>query len=351
MTATAFPASCALPHSDTERVQLGHGSGGKLSAQLLKRYFLPHFTNDTLRLLGDAAVLPVPGGEMAISTDTFVVHPLEFPGGDIGTLAVHGTINDIAMMGAEPHYLTAGFVLEEGLPLATLERIVQSMAAAARAAGVAIVAGDTKVVERGKADGLYINTAGIGSVHPRFRPAPDRAAPGDAVIVSGPLGCHGMAIMAARESIGFEGEIRSDSANLYPLVQRLGEEFESRVHVLRDPTRGGAASTLNEIAAASQVGIVLEESAVPVPGNVQAACELLGLDPLYVANEGVLIAMVPADISSRAVDCLRALPLGADARVIGTVTRQHPGMVVMRTAMGGTRVVDMLPGDQLPRIC
>jgi hydrogenase expression/formation protein HypE len=351
MTATAFPPSCAIPLLDTERVQLGHGSGGKLSARLLQRYFLPHFSNDALGRLGDAAVLPIPGGELAVSTDTFVVHPLEFPGGDIGALAVHGTINDIAMMGAEPLYLTAAFVLEEGLPLTTLERIVGSMAAAARAAGVAIVAGDTKVVERGKADGLYINTTGIGSAQPHFRPAPDRAVPGDAVIVSGPLGCHGMAIMAARESIGFEGTIRSDSASLYPLVKRLGEAFESRVHVLRDPTRGGAASTLNEIAAASKVGIVLEESAVPVPANVQAACELLGLDPLYVANEGVLIAFVPGDIASRAVDCLRELSLGAEARVIGAVTRQHPGMVVMRTAMGGSRVVDMLPGDQLPRIC
>jgi hydrogenase expression/formation protein HypE len=351
MTTTAFPASCALPHIDVERVQLGHGSGGKLSAQLLQRYFLPHFRNEALGRLGDAAVLPMPGGELAISTDTFVVHPLEFAGGDIGMLAVNGTINDIAMMGAEPLYLTAGFVLEEGLPLGTLERIVQSMATAARAARVTIVAGDTKVVERGKADGLYINTTGIGSTHPHFRPAPDRATPGDAVIVSGPLGCHGMAIMAARESIGFEAGIRSDTANLYPLVQRLGEEFADRVHVLRDPTRGGAASTLNEIAVASRVGIVLEESAVPVPGNVQAACELLGLDPLYVANEGVLIAIVPGVIASRAVDCLRTLPLGSEARVMGTVTSQHPGMVVMRTAMGGTRVVDMLPGDQLPRIC
>lgn len=351
MTATLSPSTCAIPLADTERVQLGHGSGGKLSSQLLSRIFLPHFSHPVLTRLADAAVLTVPGNDLAVSTDTFVVHPLEFAGGDIGMLAVHGTINDVAMMGAEPLYLTAGFVLEEGLPLATLERIVSSMARAAQAAGVALVAGDTKVVERGKADGVYINTTGIGTMHSRFRPGPDRALPGDAVIVSAPIARHGMAIMAARESVGFEAEFASDTADLYPLVRALGDRLEERVHVLRDPTRGGAASTLNEIAAASKVGIELDESSIPVPPDVLAACEMLGLDPLYVANEGVLVAIVPDQVATLALDCLREQDLGREACVIGRVVRQHPGMVVMKTALGGTRVVDMLPGDQLPRIC
>lgn len=347
----ASAVACAIPATEMERVQLGHGSGGKMSAALLKRYFLPYFDNPVLAQLGDAAVLSLSTGELAISTDTFVVHPLEFPGGNIGSLAVHGTINDIAMMGATPACLTAGFVLEEGLPLATLERIVAMMAMAAREAGVSIVSGDTKVVERGKADGLYINTTGIGTLHPRFRPSPSRAQPGDAVLVSGPIGCHGMAIMAAREGIGFESQIESDTANLYPLVERLGDLAGERLHVLRDPTRGGVASALNEIAAASGVGIVLEDSALPIPANVQAGCDLLGLDPLYVANEGILLALLPEAWAGRAIEEMRRLSIGAEAAVIGRVTTAHPGMVVLRTGVGGTRVVDMLPGDQLPRIC
>ena len=350
MTLLSIPA-CPVPRTETELVQLGHGSGGKMSAALLKRYFLPHFDNGILAQLGDAAVVSLVSGELAISTDTFVVHPLEFPGGNIGTLAVHGTINDIAMMGAKPVCLTVGFVLEEGLPLATLERIIATMATAAREAGVPIVSGDTKVVERGKADGLYVNTTGIGTLHPRFRPSPERAQPGDAVLVSGPIGCHGMAIMAAREGIGFESQIESDTANLSPLVERLGDLVGERLHVLRDPTRGGVASALNEIAGASKVGIVLEESALPIPGNVQAGCDLLGLDPLYVANEGILVAILPEAFAARAVDAMRQLPIGAEAVVIGRVTTAHPGMVVLRTGVGGTRVVDLLPGDQLPRIC
>jgi hydrogenase expression/formation protein HypE len=340
-----------MPVTETERVQLGHGSGGKMSATLLKQYFLPHFNNPILARLGDAAVVSLPTGEVAVSTDTFVVHPLEFPGGNIGSLAVHGTINDIAMMGAEPVCLTAGFLLEEGLPFATLERIIATMASAAREAGVALVSGDTKVVERGKADGLYINTTGIGTLRSRFRPSPERAQPGDAVVVSGPIGRHGMAIMAAREGIGFESQIESDTANLYPLVERLGDLVGERLHVLRDPTRGGVASALNEIAAASKVGIVLEDAALPIPGNVQAGCDLLGLDPLYVANEGILVAILPEALAARAIEEMRRLSLGAEAAVIGRVTTAHPGMVVLRTGVGGTRVVDMLPGDQLPRIC
>jgi hydrogenase expression/formation protein HypE len=345
--------SCALPLVDRERVVLGHGSGGKLSAALVREYFLPRFANDALASLGDAAVVDADGVALAVSTDTFVVSPLEFPGGNIGTLAVHGTLNDLAMMGARPAWLTAGFVLEEGLALDVLGRVAESMAAAARAGGVALIAGDTKVVERGKGDGLFINTTGIGLLpDPEFRPGPARARPGDAVIVSGPIGVHGMAIMAAREGIGFEAaELASDTANLFPLVERLRAAARAEVHALRDPTRGGVASTLNEIAAASRVGIVLDETALPVPAPVAAACEMLGLDPLYVANEGICVAFVAERAADAALAALAAHPLGRGARRIGRVVAEHPGLVVLRTPLGVTRVVDMLPGDQLPRIC
>lgn len=342
---------CPSPAPPTGEVQLGHGSGGKLSARLLRERFLPHFANATLERLADAAVLPVAPGELAVSTDTFVVSPLEFPGGDIGMLAVHGTLNDVAMMGATPVALTAGFVLEEGLPFAVLDRIVASMGHAAREAGVPMVAGDTKVVERGKADGLYICTTGIGSVHADFRPGPDRARPGDVVLVSGAIARHGMAIMTAREGLQFEAAIESDTACLVPLVAALRERCGDAVHVLRDPTRGGVASAVNEIAAASGVGVVLDQHALPIPGPVEAACEMLGLDPLYVANEGVLVAFVEAEAAEAALEALRSQPVGTGAVRIGHVVADHPGMVVMRTAIGGTRVVDLLPGDQLPRIC
>jgi hydrogenase expression/formation protein HypE len=342
---------CPTPISVEDRVQLGHGSGGKMSAALLKARFLPHFANDVLAQLGDAAVVEVNGQELAISTDTFVVNPLEFPGGNIGSLAVHGTVNDLAMMGARPLYLSAGFVLEEGLPFEVLDRVVSAMGVAARTAGVLLVTGDTKVVERGKADGVFINTTGIGLVAPDFTPGPGRARTGDAVLVSGPLGRHGIAIMTAREGIAFETEIQSDSAILYPLVERLRAAAGPDVHTLRDPTRGGLASALNEIAAASGVGIALVERHIPIPPAVAAACEMLGFDPLYVANEGVLVAFVPEPLADAALAALRDHPLGRDAARIGRVVEAHPGMVVLETAIGGTRVVDMLPGDQLPRIC
>lgn len=342
---------CPVPTVTTDRVQLGHGSGGKMSAALLRERFLPHLNNPILAQLGDAAVVSLLGGDIAVSTDTFVVNPVEFPGGNIGSLAVHGTLNDVAMMGAVPRFLSAGFIIEEGLDFDLLDRVIAAMAAAARAAGVPLVTGDTKVVERGKADHLYINTTAIGTLHGDFRPAPERATPGDAVIVTGPIGCHGMAIMSARESLGFDTEIVSDSAMLFPLVERLGDRFGADVHVLRDPTRGGVASALNEIAAASRVGVMLEEEAVPIPGPVAAACEMLGLDPLYVANEGVMLAILPERLVDAALQVLRTHPLGTLAMCIGRVVADHPGMVVMRTAIGGTRVVDMLPGDQLPRIC
>jgi hydrogenase expression/formation protein HypE len=343
--------ACPAPHTGTDRVLLGHGSGGKMSAALLRDHFLPYLSNPALDALGDAAVVPVEDSQIAISTDTFVVSPLEFPGGNIGSLAVHGTLNDVAMMGARPLYLSAGFVLEEGLELQVLDRIVRGMSAAAIAGGVPLVAGDTKVVERGKADGMFINTTGVGLMDPSFRPAPHRAAPGDVVLVSGPLGRHGMAIMAAREGIAFETCIESDSATLFPLVERLRKSLANDVHVLRDPTRGGLASALNEIAAASASGIELDEAAIRVPADVAAACDMLGLDPLYVANEGVLTAIVPAAACEAALASLRSHPLGAAAACVGRVVRAHPGLVVLRTGIGGTRIVDLLPGDQLPRIC
>jgi len=342
---------CPVPLGSATHVLLGHGSGGKLSAELLRERFLRRFGNPALAALGDAAVLDNPGGRLVVSTDTFVVTPLEFPGGDIGTLAVNGTLNDLAMMGAEPCWLTAGFVLEEGLSFTVLDRVLDSMARAAAAAGVPIVTGDTKVVERGKADGLYVNTTGIGTQTEEFSPGPAGAAPGDAILVSGAIGRHGMAVMAAREDLGFATTITSDTACLVPLVQRLRASAGGAVHALRDPTRGGVASALNELARAADVGMVLEERALPIPGPVAAACAVLGLDPLYVANEGMLVAVVAEERAEAALAALRDHPLGREAVRIGTVTSEHRRLVELRTAVGGRRIVDMLPGDQLPRIC
>lgn len=344
-------ASCPVSFEGHDRVQLGHGSGGRMSVDLVRQRFLPLFANDTLNQLGDAAVVELDSSRIAVSTDTFVVNPLEFPGGNIGSLAVHGTLNDIAMMGARPRYISVGFVLEEGLLFARLDRIVKAMADAAVDAGVPIIAGDTKVVERGKADGVFINTTGVGELDPAFAPAAQRALPGDVVIVSGPIGRHGIAIMAAREELELEVEVESDSANLCPLVEILRDRVGDAVRVMRDPTRGGLASSLNEIAAAASVGIELDATEIPIPEPVQAACELLGFDPLYVANEGILVAMVEPHTADEAVAALRMHPLGQDAAIIGRVVQQYPRLVMLRTSIGGTRIVDMLPGDQLPRIC
>lgn len=343
--------SCPAPAGSSDRVLLGHGSGGKMSAKLLRERFLPRFGNSVLEALGDAAVIAAPAESIAVSTDSFVVSPLEFPGGNIGHLAVHGTVNDLAMMGARPLYLSAGFILEEGLPFEVLDRVLDAMADASREAGVTVVTGDTKVVERGKADGMFINTTGIGAVDSGFRPAPDKARPGDAVIISGPIGRHGIAIMAAREDLQFEVEVASDTACLTPLVTALREACGEAVHVLRDPTRGGVASALNEIAASSGVEVMLQEADLPIPVPVAAACEMLGLDPLYVANEGILVAIVTPEAAERAVSALRRLPEGVEACRIGTVIEGRPGLVALRTGLGASRVVDMLPGDQLPRIC
>ena len=332
------------------RVELAHGAGGRATAQLVEELFLAAFDNEWLRPLNDAASLPVPAGRLVMATDSHVVSPLFFPGGDIGSLSVHGTINDVAMAGGVPLYLAAGFVLEEGYPLADLKRIVASMAASAKAAGVPVVTGDTKVVEQGKGDGVYITTTGVGVVPAGISLDGAAAREGDAIFVSGTIGDHGVAIMSKRENLEFETEILSDSAPLHRLVAALLAACP-RIRVLRDPTRGGLATTLNEIARASAVGMLLEEPAIPVAAAVAAACELLGLDPLYVASEGKLIAIVPPEAAQAALQVLRAHPLGAEAAIIGEVRAEPPGMVFLRTEIGGTRVLDMLVGDPLPRIC
>lgn len=348
MNLAAF--TCPLPVPAKERILLGHGSGGKLSAELLKNVFLPQFGNPVLDRLEDQAVLSLRDSRLAVSTDSFVVKPLFFRGGNIGSLAVHGTINDLAMGGAVPLWLTAAFILEEGLPIEALQRIVASMHEAAADAGVQIVTGDTKVVEKGSADGIFINTTGIGLVRDGITLSASQARPGDCILVSGTLGDHGIAILAEREGLKFETEICSDSAALHSLVGDLLQATHE-VRCLRDPTRGGLSSTLNEIADCSRVGIELEEAAIPVHEEVRGACEMLGLDPLYVANEGKLVAIVAPEVAEKALRSLQNHPLGKDARIIGRVTEQHPRMVVIRTPFGTTRIVDMLAGDQLPRIC
>lgn len=342
--------SCPLPLRDHPNIVLGHGGGGKLSAELIEHLFLPAFRNEHLENLGDSTVLNFNGTRLAMSTDSFVVRPLFFPGGNIGELAVNGTINDISMSGAKPLYLSAGFILEEGLPLDTLGRIVDSMAAAARAAGVALVTGDTKVVDKGHGDGVYINTSGIGLVPDGVEIGPQRAKPGDVVILSGTIGDHGMAIMSVREGLQFETTIESDTAALNGLVAAM-LAASPNLHVLRDPTRGGVASSLNEIAQASGVGIQIDENKVPVNLAVRSACELLGMDPIFVANEGKLIAIVPPDSAEAVFAAIRRHPLGQRAAIIGRVVEQHPGMLVARTSIGGTRVIPMQIGEQLPRIC
>jgi hydrogenase expression/formation protein HypE len=342
--------SCPVPIPARERILLGHGSGGKLSADLLQEIFLPALGNPVLNRLDDQAVVALNGIRLAVTTDSFVVKPLFFRGGNIGSLAVHGTINDLAVGGAEPLWLSAAFILEEGLPLETLKRVVDSMRDAAANAGVPIITGDTKVVEKGSAESLFINTTGIGRVRDGVSLSASNALPGDVVLVSGFLGDHGIAILAERQGLQFETQVTSDSAPLHELVgQLLAATHEIRC--LRDPTRGGLSSTLNEIAASSGVGMELEESAIPVREEVRGACEMLGLDPLYVANEGKFVAIVAASAAQEALHALRNHPLGKDAAIIGRVTSEHPRMVVLRTPLGTTRIVDMLAGDQLPRIC
>jgi hydrogenase expression/formation protein HypE len=342
---------CPAPIPERARVLLGHGSGGQLSAALMREVIGPALAAATPGgPLNDAAVVEVAGQRLAFTTDSFVVSPLEFPGGDIGELAVNGTVNDLAMMGAQPLALSLAYVIEEGLPIEELRRVTESVARAAGKAGVRIVTGDTKVVGRGAADGLFVNTAGIGLVAPGVSVGADRAAVGDAVILSGAIGLHGVAIMSVREGLAFEVEIASDTQPLNALVAAIVAVCPD-VRVLRDPTRGGLASALNEIASASGVGIELREETIPIPGPVHAACEMLGLDPLHVANEGKLVAIVPAASAEAVLAAMRAVPEGAEAVEIGRVVADHPSMVTMRTIVGSQRIVDMLVGEQLPRIC
>lgn len=342
---------CPAPVSTYDAVTLGHGGGGRLMQRLIDDVLLPELANEHLRELGDAAVLPWRAGRLALTTDSFVVSPPFFPGGDIGMLAVHGTVNDLAMSGARPVFLSLGLILEEGFLLEDLRRVLRSVRDAAAPLGVAVVTGDTKVVERGKADRIFVNTTGIGALRDDADLSPRRVGAGDRILLSGPIAEHGMAVMSVRESLGFSGDLRSDTAALWPLVERLLDAGGNDVHALRDATRGGVASVLNEIARAAGVGMALDETAIPVRSEVRAACEILGMDPLYVANEGRFVAFVARGREDDALRALRAHPLGEGAAVIGEVTDGLRGVVRLRGALGGSRVVDLLSGEQLPRIC
>jgi hydrogenase expression/formation protein HypE len=347
---TDFQLACPVPISDYPHVLMTHGGGGRLMNQLIERMFGAAFRNPALDQRHDGAALDPAGRRIAFSTDSYVVHPLFFPGGDIGTLAVNGTVNDLAMCGARPKWLSAGFIIEEGLPMETLWRVVQSMARAAEQAGVQIVTGDTKVVGKGKGDGLFINTAGVGVIEHDQPIAPASVKPGDVILLSGDLGRHGMAIMSVREGLEFEGGIESDCAPVADVVMRLLAAGVA-IHCLRDLTRGGLAAALNEIAETARVRINIEEDAVPVIETVRGACEILGLDPLYVANEGRFIAIVPEASATRALEILRGHPVSAGATRLGTVSADTTGLVTLRSRIGASRIVDLLSGEQLPRIC
>ncbi|MEU5509962.1 hydrogenase expression/formation protein HypE [Streptomyces fungicidicus] len=342
--------SCPAPLRDRPRVVMGHGGGGALSAELIEQVVLPGLGAAAPAALTDSAVVELDGARLAFSTDSFVVRPLFFPGGSIGDLAVNGTVNDLAMSGARAAFLSCGLILEEGVEIETVGRVAEALGAAARTAAVRVVTGDTKVVEAGHGDGVYISTSGIGLVPAGVDLRPERVVPGDVVLVSGAVGVHGVAILSKRENLAFEAEVESDCAPLGGLVEAM-LAVTPDLHVLRDPTRGGLAASLNEIAVASGCGVVVRERAVPVPPAVAGACAMLGLDPMYVANEGKLVAFVPREHADAVLAAMRAHPLGAGAAVIGEAVAEHPGMVVARTGLGGTRVVDLPMGEQLPRIC
>jgi hydrogenase expression/formation protein HypE len=347
---TIVSLSCPAPLPTRDRVLLGHGSGGKLSAELVRDVFLPAFQNPALAKLDDQAIVNINGSRIAITTDSFVVKPLFFPGGDIGSLAVNGTINDLAMGGAQPLFLSTAFIIEEGFAMESLQRVVRSLQRAAEQAGVQVVTGDTKVVEKSKGDGVFINTTGIGTVPDGIEVSADRARPGDKVLLSGSIGDHGIAILAQREGLEFESAIESDSAALHTLVAEM-LQASTAIRCMRDPTRGGLSSSLNEIAEQSRVTIELNEQSIPIREDVKGACEMLGLDPLYVANEGKLVAIVAPQAADDLLAAMRQHALGKQAQIIGTVKDKNPGLITMRTTLGTTRIVDMLSGDQLPRIC
>jgi hydrogenase expression/formation protein HypE len=342
--------TCPVPLKNYPTIVMGHGAGGKMMNDLIRHLFAAEFDNDLLGQMADATVIQPEAGRLAFSTDSFVVSPLFFPGGDIGELAVNGTVNDIAMSGAVPEFLSAGFILEEGLPMETLGRICASMARACKAAGVQIATGDTKVVNKGHGDGVYINTSGIGRIPDGVQVGPALARPGDVILVSGTMGDHGIAIMSVREGLNFQTQIKSDTAPLHGLVAAMLAHTKE-IHCLRDATRGGLAAVLNELAQASKVGIQFEEMKVPVRPEVTAACEMLGLDPLFIANEGKLVAMLPEKYAQGILQVMQEHPYGVDARIIGRVVEQHRGMVVAKTSIGGSRVVDLPAGELLPRIC
>ena len=341
---------CPIPITDSDCILLGHGSGGRLSHQLINDIFYPAFKNNLLEQNHDGCVFPVKEGRIACSTDSFVVNPVFFPGGNIGDLAINGTVNDLACCGAEPEYLTVGFILEEGLPLADLRHIVTAMKEAAEKAGVRIIAGDTKVVERGKCDKIYINTTGIGIVPQGVDIAPSKAVAGDAIICSGNIGAHGIAVLSARESLGFETELKSDTAALNKMCSCLIQEIKE-IHVLRDPTRGGVGTTLNEIANSAKVEIELDEASLPVPEPVRGASEILGIDPLFIANEGIVLVILPEEYAEQAISILHRFPEGRNAARIGRALSQGRSLVKLKTIYGNHRIVSMLAGDQLPRIC
>ena len=342
--------ACPVPTADYKHVVLAHGGGGKLTQQLIERVIAPQFSNEFLAPLHDGAIFSVPGTRLAFSTDSYVVHPCFFPGGNIGELAVYGTVNDLSMCGARPLFLSVAFIIEEGFMMDDLRRVVASMKEAAGRASVQLVTGDTKVVDRGKGDGIFVNTSGVGVVEGEVNISPRRASTGDRIIINGPIGLHGIAIMSARQGLEFESPVVSDTAPLNSLVRKMLDVCKD-IHVLRDPTRGGVSSALNEIAQQAHAGIRILEDSIPVTEEVRGACEILGLDPLYVANEGKVIAFVPPHAADDVVAAMRRHPLGEQATVIGEVVSDHPGVVVMKTLIGGNRVVDMLSGEQLPRIC
>jgi len=341
---------CPIPKSDYEHVLLAHGGGGKLTRQLIEKMFYAELGNEYLTRGHDGAFLPSPGQTLAFTTDSFVVDPIFFPGGNIGDLAINGTVNDLACCGAIPRYISLGFILEEGLPMAELWEIVKSIRKAAHKAGVHIVTGDTKVVGKGKGDKIFINTSGIGEVMEGTSIGPEQCRPGDVVLINGTIADHGIAIISKREGLGFETSVRSDTASLNAMITDVLGKYKS-VHVLRDPTRGGLASALNEISEASQTGIVLHEDRIGVSESVRGACEIMGFDPLYIANEGKMLLIVPREDAQGVLEKLKSHPEGKEAAIIGEVTGDHPGMVRLKTTIGTTRIVDMISGEQLPRIC
>ena len=345
-----FTLSCPMPPLDFDVITLGHGSGGALTNQLLDSGVFTLLDNEYLHSRHDGAILDLKG-KTAFTTDSFVISPIFFPGGNIGDLAVNGTVNDLAMCGAKPQYISLGFILEEGLPVEELWEIIYTIKKASEHAGVQVVTGDTKVVERGKGDKIFINTTGLGTLHPKADIDAARVREGDAIIVSGTIANHGIAIMSQREGLTFETEVQSDTRSLASIILSLLDSFGTGIHLLRDPTRGGVATVLNEIARQSKVGVEIIENQLPVIPQVNGACEMLGLDPLYVANEGIFVGFVDSGIASEVLELLHSLPGGEDACIIGYAVGEHPGQVVMQSSIGGRRIIQMLPGDQLPRIC